>query len=408
MYQNRGLASLSGPDANDDTAILAPGQDSKVIYVLDNDFDGTEKGLTLASVSNPSHGSATINEDSSVTYTLEDADFSGDDIFSYTIRDENNETDSARIGIKVQGSQPPADQQPSEKVLPIPEDQVPRTFSDDALPSRTIEQPQEGQLPVADAGEPKTVDEGTLVILSGTKSYDPDGDALAYSWTQVEGPIVRLSNHNSPTPSFIAPEVNPETESIRLVFELTVDDGITGISQDSVQVEVLNLEEEIEDNSAPVANAGDDTTVTEGSIVTLDGTGSYDPDGDDLTYSWDQTSGTPVSLSDEASVQPFFDAPLVSEIEQLTFALTVSDGNLTSTDVVNIFVNPPTASDSDTPTPANDNDNEEDDNKDTNNAKEDHDNESDDHDGKKPKNSDGEEEHDHHHDKKHKSKDKGT
>lgn len=39
-------------------------------------------------------------------------------------------------------------------------------------------------------------------------------------------------------------------------------------------------------NSQPVANAGNNQTVTIGDIVQLDGGGSSDPDGDTLTYSW--------------------------------------------------------------------------------------------------------------------------
>ena len=39
-------------------------------------------------------------------------------------------------------------------------------------------------------------------------------------------------------------------------------------------------------NTAPVADAGVDQGVTTGALVTLDGTGSSDGDGDEITYSW--------------------------------------------------------------------------------------------------------------------------
>ena len=39
-------------------------------------------------------------------------------------------------------------------------------------------------------------------------------------------------------------------------------------------------------NSAPTANAGPDQTAPVGALVTLDGTGSTDPDGNTLSYSW--------------------------------------------------------------------------------------------------------------------------
>ncbi|NIV29341.1 MAG: hypothetical protein GWN58_07480, partial [Anaerolineae bacterium] len=63
-------------------------------------------------------------------------------------------------------------------------------------------------------------------------------------------------------------------------------------------------------NQPPVADAGTPQTVHTGT-VTLHGSGSYDPDGDALTYLWEQTGGTPVTLSDPTAESPTFDSPLV-------------------------------------------------------------------------------------------------
>jgi hypothetical protein len=50
------------------------------------------------------------------------------------------------------------------------------------------------------------------------------------------------------------------------------------------------------ENQPPIADAGEDQTVecdgTDGTEVTLDGTGSFDPDGDDLIYSWTWDGGS--------------------------------------------------------------------------------------------------------------------
>jgi hypothetical protein len=99
-------------------------------------------------------------------------------------------------------------------------------------------------------------------------------------------------------------------------------------------------------NTPPVADAGPDQTIDEGVTVTLDGSNSYDPDGAVVAYSWTQTAGTSVTLSDATAVQPNFTAPDVGQYgESLTFQLTVTDNSgLQSTDtcIVNVtWVNEP-------------------------------------------------------------------
>jgi hypothetical protein len=78
-------------------------------------------------------------------------------------------------------------------------------------------------------------------------------------------------------------------------------------------------------NVAPNAVAGAGQTVVGGALVTLDGGQSNDPDGDDLTFEWEQTSGTPVSLSDTAGAITRFTAPTATSDAMLQFRLTVTD-----------------------------------------------------------------------------------
>jgi hypothetical protein len=82
-------------------------------------------------------------------------------------------------------------------------------------------------------------------------------------------------------------------------------------------------------NSPPVAVVGAAQTVAKRSLVTLDGSGSHDPDGNSITYSWTQTAGAGVTLSSATAVKPQFTAPGVAG--SLSFSLTVNDGQLSST-----------------------------------------------------------------------------
>ena len=74
-------------------------------------------------------------------------------------------------------------------------------------------------------------------------------------------------------------------------------------------------------NQPPTANAGPNQNVGEGDTVTLDGSGSSDPEDEALTYAWSQTTDASVQLSNPASVQPTFTAPAVNRT--LTFSLLV-------------------------------------------------------------------------------------
>ncbi|HEX8721669.1 MAG TPA: PKD domain-containing protein [Pyrinomonadaceae bacterium] len=177
--------------------------------------------------------------------------------------------------------------------------------------------------PVAKAGPDQAVNEGQLVALDGTASGDPDGDALSYAWSQVGGTAVSLSAINAGQPTFNAPTVAAGGET--LTFQLTVTANGKSAT-DTVSVNVVNV------NHTPVAEAGADQTVAEGSPAALDGTASFDIDSDAVTYTWTQVGGTPVTLTGANTASPSFAAPYVGSggapgvVDTLVFKLTVADG----------------------------------------------------------------------------------
>ena len=95
----------------------------------------------------------------------------------------------------------------------------------------------------------------------------------------------------------------------------------------------------------PQADAGVDQRVNESTLVTLDGSGSIDPDGASMSYFWEQIPqvppGTLVTLSDPRTENPTFTAPEVGlSGERLEFKLTVTDAEgFQNSDTVFVDVN---------------------------------------------------------------------
>ena len=171
--------------------------------------------------------------------------------------------------------------------------------------------------------------------MDGSKSKDPDGDPLTYSWMQTYGPPVKLDMqilkyHHLPTPSNL-----PSDTTFKFLLTVKDEHGATS-SPSTVSVIVTHT------NSKPVANAGTDQIVNAGDTVSLDGSASKDPEGDPLRYSWKQTGDPPVRLNDADTSTPTFNAPSnISADTNLIFKLTVTDSkNATSSDIVKITDKP--------------------------------------------------------------------
>jgi hypothetical protein len=188
------------------------------------------------------------------------------------------------------------------------------------------------QPPSANAGTDLSVNEATMVTMNGAGSSDPDGFALSYEWSQTSGTSVALSNPYAAQPTFLAPSVAPDGET--LAFQLTVTDSGGLQARDSCIVNVVRIAQ------PPLAEAGPDQNVNQGVSVTLDGTGSTDPNGDLLAYSWLQTSGAPVVLDNPGSAQPRFAANTGGASNNLVFRLTVTNRvGLSGSDQCSVAVN---------------------------------------------------------------------
>ena len=185
--------------------------------------------------------------------------------------------------------------------------------------------------PTANAGPDQSVQEGALVTLDGTGS---SGGSLTYTWTQVAGLAAPLSGASFVHPTFSAPHVPAAGGTV--TFKLVVCEGTTSNCSDPniVNVHIINV------NHPPVAQAGLDQTVQEGSTVVLNGTASYDPDVEALTYQWTQTLGPAVTLMNPTTATPFFSAPSVGAGgATVVFDLTVTDPRtLTGPDSISVFV----------------------------------------------------------------------
>jgi large repetitive protein len=83
---------------------------------------------------------------------------------------------------------------------------------------------------VANAGQDKTIQSGASVTLDGT---DSSGPIISYSWKQISGKSVKLSDANIARSTFVAPIANKD---LSLKFKLTVDDSIGRTSTATVNV----------------------------------------------------------------------------------------------------------------------------------------------------------------------------
>jgi hypothetical protein len=171
--------------------------------------------------------------------------------------------------------------------------------------------------PFAAAGTDQLVSTGTIVHLDGSASSDPDLDTLTYAWAFTSKPVASaatLVGADGVAPAFAA-DAEGDYE-----IQLVVSDGRAASAPSTVLVKAVGA-------PRPIANAGPDrTAVTGQTTVQLDGSGSYDPDGSALVYTWVRTSfptGSVAALDANSPSQPTF---LPDKSGEYVFRLQVNDG----------------------------------------------------------------------------------
>ncbi len=188
------------------------------------------------------------------------------------------------------------------------------------------------QPPIANAGPDQTVKVGRTVTLDGSASFDPEGSPLRFQWRIVSAPsgsTAALTDADTESPTFV-PDVVGD-----YVIELVVTDNRRQTGSDLVLVRAVA-------NRAPVAKAGPDQTVTVGTLVTLDGSQSQDPDGDPITFTWSfvsQPEGSTATLTDADTPKAKF-TPDVAGDYIIELIVTDSDGAVSS-DTVKVTAKAP-------------------------------------------------------------------
>ncbi|MFT6528821.1 MAG: hypothetical protein ACJAZB_000453 [Psychrosphaera sp.] len=173
------------------------------------------------------------------------------------------------------------------------------------------------------------------ITISGSDSYDLDGEVRKYLWTQIDNnnPLTFISDSTSSELLIVAPFVVNITN---YTLQLTVTDnmGITGVNTIDIQIAASN--------SVIAANAGLDQTVDEFTRVDIDASSSVSSVSE-VSCLWQQVYPTTTSVvfDDAEQCITSFVAPDVDAQAEYIFAVNVTDtaDNVASDQMV-VTINP--------------------------------------------------------------------
>ncbi|TRX60127.1 T9SS type B sorting domain-containing protein [Fulvivirga sp. M361] len=362
-------------DAGVDQTITLP-TNSVVLNGMGSDNDGTIASYSWSKLSGPA---ATLSGQSSTTLTASDL-LEGMYEFELEVTDDNGAigTDQVRVIVSAQ-NQPPTVSAGPDITLTLPNDAVtidgifsdsdgtvtstvwtqisgttvPFTPNDNTLNLTNIPQGSytfrfsatdnngdssfddvnifvilSNQFPTVDAGSDITLRLPVNSVNITANANDPDGSVTTFLWEKVSGSTANLANTNTRTVT-----VSNLVEDI-YEFRITVTDNDGASNNDIVRVTVQPAAV----NIPPVANAGNNISITlPTNSVNITGSGS-DSDGSIASYVWTKQSGPTATLSNANN--PTLTVNNLIQGSYL-FRLTVTDNNgAADFDDVQVTVNP--------------------------------------------------------------------
>jgi chitodextrinase/sugar lactone lactonase YvrE len=187
----------------------------------------------------------------------------------------------------------------------------------------TVEPPVPPNVPpvIIDAGEPVLAYIGEEVFFAGNAT-DPDGYITLYQWDFLGDGLFEYSSPDGANTTFFYDTAGAYTALLR------VSDDRGGTASLERQIEIVRF------NNAPVARIDSPQNARKyftDEVVTLSAASSYDPDGDRLTYNWENTR-------DMKKLASGVTTRLTLARGEYSIRLTVSDGSLSSEASVNISV----------------------------------------------------------------------
>jgi hypothetical protein len=173
----------------------------------------------------------------------------------------------------------------------------------------------DNQSPIADAGPDQTTSEGVVVRLKGGNSFDSDGNIAAYSWTQISGTPVQLSNSDQIEANFNSPNVPLSGDTLTFQLVVTDNEGLQAVDTCAVYV---TREEIVDSDGDGVPDEQDDFPYDDQEYLDTDGDGvgnnaDSDDDNDGMPDTWELVYGLD-PLVDDAADDP--DGDQVSNIDE--------------------------------------------------------------------------------------------